>query len=99
MHKRNFSLTSGACLNDNNYSIITFDVKVDGDNISVLLPEMQDLDTVIATERWMVKRDTAQVLDGDARLKASSTIEILSPKDEVNGGGCVSACGDKKLEW
>ncbi|EKM57614.1 uncharacterized protein PHACADRAFT_182112 [Phanerochaete carnosa HHB-10118-sp] len=99
MHKRNFSLTSGACLNDDNYSIIAFDVRVEDDEISVLLPEEKDLDAVIATHRWMVKRDTAQALDGDARTKESSAVEIVGPKDEVVGAGCESACGDSKLEW
>lgn len=99
MHKRNFSLTSGECLNDDNYSIIAFDVKVDGDDISVLLPETGDLDKVIATHRWMVKRDTARVLDGKVQVEQSGNVEIVGPKDEVAGGGCASACGDSKLEW
>ena len=47
MHKRNFSLTSGTCLNDDAYSIIAFDVRVDGDDISVLLPDEKDLDAVV----------------------------------------------------
>ena len=98
MHKRNFSLTSGTCLNDDNYSIITFDVKLDGDDISVLLPNAEDLDKVIATHRWMIKRDTARELDGELLAAANSGIEIVGPKDEA-GGGCASACGDSKLQW
>ena len=98
MHKRNFSLTSGTCLNDDNYSIITFDVKVEdgSDDIYVLLPEPEHLDQVIATSKWMVKRDTAKLLDGE-----ESTIEIVGPDDgqAAQSGGCASACGDKKLEW
>jgi nitrite reductase (NAD(P)H) len=99
MHKRNFSLTSGSCLNDDNYSIIAFDVKVDGDDISVLLPEEKDLDSVIATQHWMVKRGTAAALDGDARVKEGSAVEIVGPKEEAAGAGCGSACGDSKLDW
>ncbi|KIP04506.1 hypothetical protein PHLGIDRAFT_31334 [Phlebiopsis gigantea 11061_1 CR5-6] len=97
MHKRNFSLTSGACLNDDNYSIIAFNVKVEDDGISVLLPEPKDLDQVIATSRWMVKRDTAKALDDDTSIE-DSVIDIVGPKGE-KAAGCASACGDNKLEW
>ena len=33
MHKRNYALTSGECLNDESYSIPPFDVKVGGDDL------------------------------------------------------------------
>lgn len=98
MHKRNFSLTSGTCFNDDNYSIIAFDVKLDGDDISVLLPEAEDLDKVIATSRWMVKRDTAKVLDGASQNNQDSLVEIVGPKEDL-GSSCGTACGDKKLDW
>lgn len=97
MHKRNFSLTSGVCLNDDNYGIITFNVKVEGDDIYVLLPDAKDLDQVIATNLWMIKRDTAKRLDSDAQAK-DSTVEIVGPKAQA-GSGCGSVCVDSKLEW
>ena len=99
MHKRNFSLTSGACLNDDNYSIIAFDVKVDGDDISVLLPDEKDLDSVIATHRWMVKHDTAVALDGGARVKPGSGVEVVGPRDETAAAGCATGCGNSTLDW
>lgn len=103
MHKRNFSLTSGACLNDNNFSILTFDVKVEdgSDDISVLLPEPEDLDKVIATSRWMVKRHTAKDIDGED--PDIGGIEIVGPDgagvSAAQAGGRVSQCGDSKLDW
>lgn len=105
MHKRNFSLTSGACLNDNNFSILTFDVKVEdgSDDISVLLPDPEDLDQVIATGRWMVKRDTAKAIDGEDQDIGG--IEIVGPPEgkdaDAQAGGCASGpvCGDSKLDW
>ena len=97
MHKRNFSLTNGSCLNDDNYSIIAFDVKAEGSEISVLLPEPEDLAKVTATSRWMVKRDTAKILDNGVSLKANM-IDIVGPRDE-QVSGCASTCGDSKLEW
>ena len=51
MHKRNFSLTLGDRLNDENYSILSFEVKVEGDDVAVLLPEESDLGTVIGTQK------------------------------------------------
>lgn len=114
MHKRNFSLTTGACLNDDNYSIIAFDVRVDdADDISVLLPEPAELDAVIATSKWMIKRDTARTLDCGGSPPQSAidavppppynTVEIVPPVPsklgDGAGAGCVSMCGDAKLEW
>ncbi|KAK7449732.1 hypothetical protein VKT23_013207 [Stygiomarasmius scandens] len=86
MHKKNFGLASGACLNDDAYSILTFDVKEEGDGILVLLPEESELDPVIGTSRWMVKQATAQALDSGAQ-----SIEIVGPPSEGCNGG--------KLEW
>ncbi|TFY53858.1 hypothetical protein EVJ58_g9202, partial [Rhodofomes roseus] len=49
MHKRNFTLKGGECLNDDAYNILTFDVRVEDDDISLLLPEVQELDELIGT--------------------------------------------------
>ena len=102
MHKRNFSLSSGACLNDDNYSIIAFDVKVDDttNDILVLLPEPDELDAVLGTSKWMVRRDTAEA--------AESGVEIVGPDGNkvagdtaklVDTNGCAGGCGDSKLDW
>ncbi|KAI0338846.1 nitrite reductase [Trametopsis cervina] len=105
MHKRNFSLHSGSCLNDDQYSILAFDVQVDADSddISVLLPESKELDALIGTSRWMVKRDTAKALDGEGQdIDISGGVEIVGPPaDSDIGGGCASEsmCGDSKLDW
>lgn len=56
MHKRNFNLKGGGCSNDEDYSILTFDVKHDTetDDILLLLPEQEELDAQLATSKWMV---------------------------------------------
>lgn len=59
MHKQNFSLILGTCLNDDSNSMIAFDVQVDGNDICMLLPEEKDLDVVFAMHHWMVKHSTA----------------------------------------
>ena len=55
MHKRNFNLTTGECLNDDSYGIIAFDAKTEGDDLMLLLPEPDDLNGVIGTSKWMVR--------------------------------------------
>ena len=103
MHKRNFSLSTGSCLNDDNYSIIAFDVKVDeaSGDISLLLPEPAELEELIGTSRWMIRRDMTELPEG---------IEIVGPDGKevngkalgsaVDGAGCSGvSCGDTKLDW
>lgn len=44
MHKRAFSLEDGKGVGSNIYSIQTFDVKIDGNDLMVKLPTLEDLD-------------------------------------------------------
>ncbi|KAF5373008.1 hypothetical protein D9758_001490 [Tetrapyrgos nigripes] len=86
MHKKNFGLTTGTCLNDDAYSILTFDVKEEDGGIFLLLPDESDLDPIIGTSKWMVKQATAKTLENGAEA-----IEIVGPSE----GGCSGG----KLEW
>lgn len=99
MHKRNYDLTSGACLNDDSYGIIPFKVKADGDDLLLLLPDEGDLDAVIGTSKWMVRQATAELLD----KTADATVEIVGPSDAVlteDAHACSGAtCSDAKLDW
>ena len=49
VHKKTFSLETGAGLNDKSFSIEVFPVKVDGDDVYVQLPSVETLDAVFAT--------------------------------------------------
>ena len=93
MHKRNFTLRGGECLNDDAYNILTFDVHVEGNDILVLLPDIDVLDRLIGTSKWMVKQHTAEIVDrglGDG-------IEVVGPSQCTTGS---DACGgDPKLDW
>ena len=51
LHKKNFSLQDGSCLSGENYSIRTYDVKVEGDDVLVLLPSSEQLATTPAIEQ------------------------------------------------
>ncbi|KIJ61882.1 hypothetical protein HYDPIDRAFT_176844 [Hydnomerulius pinastri MD-312] len=103
LHKRNFRLTDGECLNDMEYSIISFDVKQEGQDLLVLLPEFEQLDAVIGTSKWMVKQATAEVMSRGG----GQGIEI-APLDESSashntgsacGGSGTSCGGNPALDW
>ncbi|KAI0716158.1 nitrite reductase [Cerioporus squamosus] len=104
MHKRNFSLTTGECLNDDSYGVVTFGVKTDGDDLLLLLPEPEDLDAVIGTSKWMVRQATAELIDRGAAEESS--VKIVGPSESVLaasvsvGEGCSgSSCSGGKLDW
>jgi nitrite reductase (NADH) large subunit len=50
LHKKTFSLETGASLQGEEYRIRTFDVRVEGDAVQVLLPAEDVLDESLATE-------------------------------------------------
>ena len=59
-HKRNFSLSSGSCLNDNDYSIATFEAEERPDGLVYLkLPPVEELDAALGTKKWIVKKGEA----------------------------------------
>jgi nitrite reductase (NAD(P)H) len=107
MHKRNFQLKTGDCLNDEEYSILAFEVRADGDDILLLLPPQEELDAVIGTNKWLVRQATAEMYDRGS----GGGIEIVGPDDGNErkgaggtklGGGAIPdapACAGSKLEW
>ena len=65
-HKRNFALTSsekaqaGTCMNDSEVNIATFEVEERGDGlVYIKLPPVEELDGVLGTKKWMVKKEEA----------------------------------------
>ncbi|KAI0364905.1 nitrite reductase [Pilatotrama ljubarskyi] len=99
MHKRNFDLTSGECLNDESYGVIPFQVKADGEDLLLLLPEEGDLDAVIGTSRWMVRQAEAEVRG----RTADASVEIVSPPEASIGQETTvwngSSCSGPDLDW
>ncbi|KAI8919500.1 hypothetical protein DFJ77DRAFT_482902 [Powellomyces hirtus] len=94
MHKKNFSLVDGSCLSGEDYTLQTFEVKIVGEDVQLLLPEEEALDAVLGTGKWMV---TAAETEGEW----AQGIEMEGIENGVQtAGGCASGgCGDKKLEW
>lgn len=111
LHKRQYSLDSGDCINDSEYKVLAFEAREEDGKILLLLPPGDQLDALIGSAKWMVRQATAQVLGGiDAtKLPEPSKIEIIGPsatEDEdasVAGTDCESGeshkgCGGA-LEW
>lgn len=101
LHKRNFTLTKGDCLNDSEYQILAFEAREDPDrpgDIQLLLPSRDDLDAILGTEKWLVRQAQSEALG----LNKATQIDIVGPhgrtKSEIatdRQGGC----GSNKLEW
>lgn len=94
MHKRNYQLETGSCLSDENYSILTFEVKLENGSIFLFLPEPDDLDRVLGTNKWIVRAATSQL----HTRNSATQIETVGPEERL-GQGCTEGCSGGKLEW
>lgn len=58
IHKKNFDIQSGACVSEGSehLSITTFDVKVEDNQVYLLLPPIAILDEVLGSEKTIIKR-------------------------------------------
>ncbi|PPQ70227.1 hypothetical protein CVT24_013085, partial [Panaeolus cyanescens] len=107
LHKRNFVLQDGRCLNDSQYTIATFEMREFEGEIQVLLPPEADLDEALGTEKWMVRKARSEVsmIDLQSQVEIASTVmgnEV--PRDTLAGtghsqAGCGAVCGDHRLDW
>ncbi|KAL8278182.1 hypothetical protein RQP46_009355 [Phenoliferia psychrophenolica] len=105
LHKRNFRLDNGDCTNDDEYKILAFEAKEEGGKILLRLPPPEDLDELIGSSKWMVRKATAEALGRNA----ATAIEIVGPSGDVDedqkvagtdcGDGSSCATGANKLEW
>ncbi len=51
VHKKTFSLETGACLSGEDYSVRVFPVKIEGDDVYLHLPSAEELDALLATDK------------------------------------------------
>jgi nitrite reductase (NADH) large subunit len=51
VHKKSFSLETGACLSGEEYAVRVFAVKVEGDDVYLQLPPAEELDALLATAK------------------------------------------------
>ncbi|CAG8575818.1 8134_t:CDS:2, partial [Paraglomus occultum] len=88
MHKKNFALETGDCLTDGpDLKLMTFDVKIENEHVWLLVPPTEELDKLLGTSKWMVKKHHVR------KEKNINIIERVG--QEVACGGC----GDSKLDW
>jgi len=101
LHKRNFALAGGKCLNDPEYQILSFDAREDpenNENIQVLLPPEKEIDAVLGTDKWLVRQAESEALG----LNAATQIEVVAPMGGLTAevtSSCGGGCGDSRLEW
>lgn len=55
LHKRTFSLETGACLSGQQHTVKVFPVRVVGDEVQLFLPPEQQLDALLATELHAIR--------------------------------------------
>jgi nitrite reductase (NADH) large subunit len=51
VHKKTFALETGACLSGDDYALRVFPVKVEGDDVYLHLPPVEELDALLATAK------------------------------------------------
>ncbi|GAA5939388.1 uncharacterized protein JCM15063_004507 [Sporobolomyces koalae] len=107
LHKRNFALDTGDCKNDEDYKILAFNVKEEDGDLLIQLPPIAELDALIGSSKWMVRKATAAVKEKNP----TSSLEIVGPDGDAEpdkkaaSGSCGEAdksCGGPegaKLEW
>ena len=58
LHKKTYSLESGACLSGEDYSIRTFPVKIEESDVYLELPPPEELDAELATDLYCIRTCT-----------------------------------------
>lgn len=113
-HKRNFDLSSGACKNDSDLSIATFEVQERDDGlVYIKLPPVEELDHELGTKKWMVKKGEAgeaQFAELDKKIgfkglrakkpgvRPTGDLNMRKPVEVMAGGG--GGCGGPAgIDW
>ncbi|KAF4533814.1 Nitrite reductase [Lasiodiplodia theobromae] len=110
-HKRNYELDGekpGSCGNDAEVSIKTFEVEERADGwVYVRLPPVEELDALLGTERWKVRKgeageDPFETLDrriGRVELRAAAAVAAKGLRGrKVGGGGGENGVASHHLE-
>ncbi|KAI9879836.1 MAG: hypothetical protein M1830_006859 [Pleopsidium flavum] len=110
-HKRNFTLNgedAGRCGNDDNVNIATFPVEERGDGwVYLKLPPVEELDAVLGTKKWMVKKEETQspYKKLDQKLKGMRGRKPFEESHLPNGMGesraaqAITAGGSGGIDW
>jgi len=88
LHKKNFDLKTGAEL-DGDLQIITFQVKIENDDVLVELPAVEEVDAILGTAGMRVQKSDCIDLAEDAiKVKPnrqSSTVLMAKPEKRQGG--------------
>lgn len=92
LHKRNYNLgeEGGQCSNDSSVNIATFPVEArDDGRVYVKLPPVEELDSVLGTEKWKIKREGEEkpFESMDQKLKAFKGRKGINASHLPNGLG------------
>ncbi|OAP55670.1 nitrite reductase [NAD(P)H], large subunit [Fonsecaea erecta] len=118
-HKRNFQLNgevdfdkkdagAGSCSNDSGLSIATFPAEAREDGwVYLKLPPVHELDNVLGTSRWTVKKDEApnpfasldQKLGYHKGLRPQKTVAPMPGTGNVRAGGEVGVAAQRRIDW
>jgi len=98
-HKRNYELkgeNAGKCGNDDSVNIATFPVEArDDGNVYVKLPPVEELDAVLGTEKWKIKKeetvDQFESLDRKMKLKGRKPWEASHLEGGLGAKGKADA--------
>jgi nitrite reductase (NADH) large subunit len=85
VHKKTFSLETGKGMNDRDFSIEVFPVKVEGDDVYVKLPSIEVLDAVFATEK---------TCNGTCHSEPTPKKKMPTRQAKVDDPFAVTALGD-----
>lgn len=88
IHKKNFDLKSGKCLNGDAHPINAFSVKVENSQVYLLLPSINILNDVLSTEKYIIKKSM------------SPPSPILSPASLIDKNTALTTAGGKdSMDW
>jgi nitrite reductase (NADH) large subunit len=87
VHKKTFSLETGKGMSDKEFSIQTFPVKVEGDDVYLLLPSIESLDEVFATDK---------TCNGSCHHTESAKPKKL-PTRKAKAGDALVAAADERV--
>jgi hypothetical protein len=99
LHKRNFTLTQGDCLNDSDYHILAFDAREASDGtggIQLHLPPVNEIDGILGTEKWLVRQAQSEALGlkscgaGLTEWQGESGNSRLSCPRRTRDGGAIA---------
>lgn len=102
-HKRNFQLggeSAGTCSSDSEVNIATFEVEEREDGwVYLKLPSIAELDALLGTERWKIRKEETQdpFIEMDRKLCTTKGRKSVKPAEIANG----SSTGVKtnSIDW